>query len=89
MKRVLLIALVVCLAAFPIYNAAAKTIRIGYACMTLQFTWMTFAYQAILDEAAKYSSQGIQLVVNNAEGDGPKQVSIMEDFIAQKLMPSS
>lgn len=83
MKRALLIALVVCLVALPIYNVAAKTYKIGYACMTLQFTWMTFAYQAILDEAAKYPD--IKLVVNNAEGDGPRQVAIMEDFITQKF----
>jgi ABC-type sugar transport system substrate-binding protein len=81
MKRALLILLVAGLIAVPVINAAAATYKVGFACMTLAYTWMTYSYQAIVDEAAKYPE--IELVVENAQGDAARQVDIMENFIAQ------
>jgi ABC-type sugar transport system substrate-binding protein len=81
MKRAFLILLVVGLIAVPVVNAAAATYKVGFACMTLAYTWMTYAYQAIVDEAAKYDE--IELVVENAQGDAAAQVAIMENFVAQ------
>lgn len=81
MKRLLLIVLVAGFIAVPVFNAAAATYKVGFACMTLAYTWMTYAYQAIVDEAAKYDE--IELVVENANGDAGRQVDIMENFIAQ------
>jgi len=81
MKRALLILLVVGLIAVPVFNAAAAKYKVGFACMTLAYTWMTYSYQAIVDEAAKYPE--IELIVENAQGDAARQVEIMENFIAQ------
>jgi ABC-type sugar transport system substrate-binding protein len=81
MKRALLMLLVVGLIAVPVVNVAAATYRVGFACMTLAYTWMTYAYQAVIDEAAKYDE--IELVVENAQGDAARQVEIMENFVAQ------
>lgn len=81
MKRALLIILVASLITIPVVNAAAATYRVGFACMTLAYTWMTYAYQAVIDEAAKYDE--IELVVENAQGDAGRQYDIMENFIAQ------
>jgi len=81
MKRALLVLIVVGLMAVPVINVAAQTYKVGFACMTLAYTWMTYAYQAVIDEAANYPE--IELVAVNAEGDAAKQVQIMEDFIAQ------
>ena len=81
MKRAMLILLVVGLLAVPVLNVAAATYKVGFACMTLAYTWMTYAYQAVVDEAAKYPE--IELVVENAQGDAARQVEIMENFIAQ------
>jgi inositol transport system substrate-binding protein len=83
MKRALLIALIVGLVAVPLVNvaASAKTYKVGFACMTLSYTWMKYAYDAIVNEAAKYPE--IQLIVENAQGDAAQQVAIMENFIAQ------
>lgn len=81
MKRALLILLIVGLVAVPVVNAAAATYKVGFACMTLAYTWMTYAYQAIVDEAAKYPD--IQLIVENAQGDAGRQFDIMENFISQ------
>jgi ABC-type sugar transport system substrate-binding protein len=81
MKRALLILLVAGLIAVPVVNAAAATYKVGFACMTLAYTWMTYAYQAVIDEAAKYDE--IELVVENAQGDAARQVDIMENFVAQ------
>lgn len=81
-KGMLLIALMIGVVALPIFSAApAKTYKVGFACMTLAYTWMTYAYQAVIDEAAKYPE--IQLIVENAQGDAARQVEIMENFIAQ------
>ena len=81
MKRAFMILLVVGLIAVPVVNVAAATYKVGFACMTLAYTWMTYAYQAIVDEAAKYDE--IELVVENAQGDAAQQVAIMENFLAQ------
>ena len=81
MKRALLLVLLAGLIAVPVFNVAASTYKVGFACMTLSYTWMTYAYQAIVDEAAKYPQ--IELVVQNANGDAGRQVDIMENFIAQ------
>jgi ABC-type sugar transport system substrate-binding protein len=81
MKRALLIVLVAGLIAVPVVNVAAATYKVGFACMTLAYTWMTYAYQAVIDEAAKYPE--IELIVENAQGDAARQVDIMENFIAQ------
>jgi ABC-type sugar transport system substrate-binding protein len=81
MKRALLLLLVIGLIAVPVVNAAAATYKVGFACMTLAYTWMTYAYQAVIDEAAKYPE--IELLVENAQGDAARQVEIMENFIAQ------
>jgi ABC-type sugar transport system substrate-binding protein len=81
MKRALLLLLLIGLIAVPVVNAAAATYKVGFACMTLAYTWMTYAYQAVIDEAAKYPE--IELLVENAQGDAARQVEIMENFIAQ------
>ena len=81
MKRALMILLVVGMIAVPVVNAAAATYRVGFACMTLAYTWMKYAYDAIITEAGKYPE--IELLVENAQGDAAQQVAIMENFIAQ------
>lgn len=83
MKRVIMIALVLALIALPILHASAqeKEYKVGFCVMTLAFTWMTYSYQALLDEAAKYPE--IDLIVDNAQGDVNRQVEIIENFIAQ------
>jgi len=81
LKRVLMIALVAGLVIFPVYNAFAAQYKVGFCVMTLAFTWMTYSYQALIDEAAKYPE--IELIVDNAGGDVSKQVEIIENFIAQ------
>ena len=81
MKRALLLLLIVGLIAVPVFNAAAAPYKVGFACMTLAYTWMTYAHQAVIDEAAKYDE--IELTVVNAQGDAGRQYDIMENFIAQ------
>jgi len=81
LKRILMIALVAGLVIFPVYNAFAAQYKVGFCVMTLAFTWMTYSYQALIDEAAKYPE--IELIVDNAGGDVSKQVEIIENFIAQ------
>ncbi len=83
MKRVLVVALMLGVLALPIFNVAAQAAeyKVGFCVMTLAFTWMTYSYQALVDEAAKYPN--IELIISNAEGDISKQVQIIEDFIAQ------
>jgi ABC-type sugar transport system substrate-binding protein len=83
MKRVLLVALMLGVLALPIFNAAAQAAeyKVGFCVMTLAFTWMTYSYQALIDEAAKYPE--IELIVDNANGDVSRQVEIIENFIAQ------
>jgi len=83
MKRALVVALVLGLLAVPVFNAAAQAAdyKVGFCVMTLAFTWMTYSYQALIDEAAKYPE--IELIVDNANGDVSRQVEIIENFIAQ------
>ena len=83
MKRVLVIALMLGVLALPIFNVAAQAAeyKVGFCVMTLAFTWMTYSYQALIDEAAKYPE--IELIVDNANGDVSRQVEIIENFIAQ------
>jgi ABC-type sugar transport system substrate-binding protein len=83
MKRVLVVALMLGVLAVPIFNVAAQAAeyKVGFCVMTLAFTWMTYSYQALIDEAAKYPE--IELIVDNANGDVSRQVEIIENFIAQ------
>jgi ABC-type sugar transport system substrate-binding protein len=83
MKRALVVALVLGLLAVPVFNLAAQATeyKVGFCVMTLAFTWMTYSYQALIDEAAKYPD--IELIVDNANGDVSRQVEIIENFIAQ------
>ncbi len=81
LKRILMIALVAVLVIFPVYNAFAAQYKVGFCVMTLAFTWMTYSYQALIDEAAEHPE--IELIVDNAGGDVSKQVEIIENFIAQ------
>jgi len=83
MKRTLVVALVLGLLAVPVFNLAAQAAehKVGFCVMTLAFTWMTYSYQALIDEAAKYPE--IELIVDNANGDVSRQVEIIENFIAQ------
>jgi ABC-type sugar transport system substrate-binding protein len=76
-----MIALVAGLVVLPVCNAFAAQYKVGFCVMTLAFTWMTYSYQALIDEAAKYPE--IELIVDNAGGDVSKQVEIIENFIAQ------
>jgi len=83
MKRALAVALVLGILVLPIFNVAAQAAeyKVGFCVMTLAFTWMTYSYQAVIDEAAKYPE--IELIVDNANGDVSRQVEIIENFIAQ------
>lgn len=83
MKRTLVVALVLGLLAVPVFNLAAQGAehKVGFCVMTLAFTWMTYSYQALIDEAASYPE--IELIVDNANGDVSRQVEIIENFIAQ------
>jgi ABC-type sugar transport system substrate-binding protein len=76
-----MITLIAGLVVFPVYNAFAAQYKVGFCVMTLAFTWMTYSYQALIDEAAEHPE--IELIVDNAEGDISRQVAIIENFIAQ------
>jgi len=83
MKRVLVVAVMLGILAVPAFNLAAQAAeyKVGFCVMTLAFTWMTYSYQALIDEAAKYPQ--IELIVDNANGDVSRQIEIIENFIAQ------
>jgi ABC-type sugar transport system substrate-binding protein len=66
----------------PTKPAGQKQLTIGFDTMTLEFTWMKFAHDAM---QAKAKELGIKFVVYDSENNTAKQNSNMEDLIAQHV----